>query len=63
MELAGDSTQVSIGDNSSDGFKTPKAKRGRSKSVVVSVPSLSLSPSPQRNGTIIPAFKLTALQY
>lgn len=53
MELAIDNTQIAMSDGSSDGFKTPKAKRGRSKSAIASVPSLSLSPSPQRNGTSV----------
>lgn len=52
MELAPDSTPSPLSaKTNSDGFKTPKAKRNRSKTVPATMPSLSFSPSPQRSNT------------
>ncbi|XP_046442788.1 transcription factor E2F1-like [Daphnia pulex] len=49
MELAPDTQSPLPTSTTSDGFKTPKAKRARTKSAAVTVPTLSFSPSPQRN--------------
>ncbi|KAI9562224.1 hypothetical protein GHT06_013189 [Daphnia sinensis] len=49
MELAPDTQSPLPSSTTSDGFKTPKAKRARTKSVAATVPTLSFSPSPQRN--------------
>jgi E2F/DP family winged-helix DNA-binding domain len=49
MELAPDTQSPLPTSTTSDGFKTPKAKRARTKSTVVTVPTLSFSPSPQRS--------------
>ena len=49
MELAPDTQSPLPTSTSSDGFKTPKAKRARTKSAAVTVPTLSFSPSPQRS--------------
>lgn len=53
MELAPDTPSPLPAKSGSDGFKTPKAKRARTKSVPVTVPKLSFSPSPQRSITIL----------
>lgn len=49
MELAPDTQSPLPSSTTSDGFKTPKAKRARTKSVAATVPTLSFSPSPQRS--------------
>ena len=49
MELAPDTPSALAAKPTSDGFKTPKAKRARAKSAAVTVPTLSFSPSPQRS--------------
>jgi hypothetical protein len=49
MELAPDTQSPLPTSTTSDGFKTPKAKRARTKSAAVTVPTLSFSPSPQRS--------------
>jgi len=48
MELTPNTSPVPTSTNS-DGFKTPKAKRARTKSATGTVPALSFSPSPQRS--------------
>lgn len=47
MELAATNDSSTL--PSPDGFKTPKAKRARTKSATTPVPALSFSPSPQRS--------------